>query len=207
MQTKKDQNGRSMIEMLGVLAIIGVLSVGAIAGYQKAMMKYKLNKHAHSVNYLLINALEYTKKFEKPTEGSVHYAEMMDKLGLLPDGMILKSRTTLIDTTFQHEVYVYAYPDIYGLMYHIVPTADGIEVCRNLMNIAKEQSSQLYYVQMDKKLPDGSASSHSVMFKSYGQNSCKTSTNCLAKLDQMQMDDYCRLCDETTHCRFYYVWK
>ena len=29
----KNQNGRSMIEMLGVLAIIGVLSVGGIAGY------------------------------------------------------------------------------------------------------------------------------------------------------------------------------
>ena len=28
-----NQSGRSMIEMLGVLAIIGVLSVGGIAGY------------------------------------------------------------------------------------------------------------------------------------------------------------------------------
>ena len=31
--------GRSMVEMLGVLAIIGVLSVGAVAGYSKAMIK------------------------------------------------------------------------------------------------------------------------------------------------------------------------
>ena len=31
------ESGRSMVEMLGVLAIIGVLSVGAIAGYSKAM--------------------------------------------------------------------------------------------------------------------------------------------------------------------------
>lgn len=38
------QSGRSMVEMLGVLVIIGVLSVGAIAGYSKAMMKYKLNR-------------------------------------------------------------------------------------------------------------------------------------------------------------------
>ena len=30
--SKKSQIGRSMIEMLGVLAIIGVLSVGGIAG-------------------------------------------------------------------------------------------------------------------------------------------------------------------------------
>ena len=34
---KNNQIGRSMVEMLGVLAIIGVLSVGGIAGYSKAM--------------------------------------------------------------------------------------------------------------------------------------------------------------------------
>lgn len=38
------QNGRSMIEMLGVLAIIGVLSVGGFAGYTKAMKQYRVNK-------------------------------------------------------------------------------------------------------------------------------------------------------------------
>ena len=37
-----NENGRSMVEMLGVLAIIGVLSVGAISGYSTAMNKYKL---------------------------------------------------------------------------------------------------------------------------------------------------------------------
>ena len=42
--TKSVQSGRSMIEMLGVLAIIGVLSVGGIAGYSKAMTKYRINK-------------------------------------------------------------------------------------------------------------------------------------------------------------------
>ena len=41
---KRNQLGRSMIEMLGVLAIIGVLSVGGIAGYSKAMEKWKINK-------------------------------------------------------------------------------------------------------------------------------------------------------------------
>ena len=42
--TNFEQFGRSMVEMLGVLAIIGVLSVGGIAGYSKAMDKYKLSK-------------------------------------------------------------------------------------------------------------------------------------------------------------------
>ena len=40
----KNQQGRSMIEMLGVLAIIGVLSVGGIAGYSKAMEMWRINK-------------------------------------------------------------------------------------------------------------------------------------------------------------------
>ena len=37
------ESGRSMVEMLGVLAIIGVLSIGGIAGYTYAMNKSKAN--------------------------------------------------------------------------------------------------------------------------------------------------------------------
>ena len=40
----KSQNGRSMVEMLGVLSIIGVLSVGGINAYSTAMEKYKTNE-------------------------------------------------------------------------------------------------------------------------------------------------------------------
>lgn len=35
MKNIKAQSGRSMVEMLGVLAIIGVLSTSGIAGYTK----------------------------------------------------------------------------------------------------------------------------------------------------------------------------
>ena len=51
----KEQSGRSMIEMLGVLAIIGVLSVGGIAGYSKAMNKFKTNQVADLVSMLIAN--------------------------------------------------------------------------------------------------------------------------------------------------------
>ena len=53
------ENGRSMIEMLGVLAIIGVLSVGAMTGYSKAMLKYKLNKQAEQLSTLINAGLRY----------------------------------------------------------------------------------------------------------------------------------------------------
>ena len=41
---KNNQKGRSMVEMLGVLAIVGVLSAGALKGYSAAMFKYKMNQ-------------------------------------------------------------------------------------------------------------------------------------------------------------------
>ncbi len=41
---KTNESGRSMVEMLGVLAIIGVLSIGGIAGYTTAMNRYRANE-------------------------------------------------------------------------------------------------------------------------------------------------------------------
>lgn len=52
---RAQESGRSMIEMLGVLAIIGVLSVGGISGYSKAMAKYKINQCLDQISNLIIN--------------------------------------------------------------------------------------------------------------------------------------------------------
>ena len=41
---EQSENGRSMVEMLGMLAIVGVLSVGAIGGYSYAMNKHRTNE-------------------------------------------------------------------------------------------------------------------------------------------------------------------
>ncbi len=44
MMKRTNESGRSMVEMLGVLAIIGVLSIGGIAGYSMAMNRYRANE-------------------------------------------------------------------------------------------------------------------------------------------------------------------
>ena len=54
-QVETVQCGRSMIEMLGVLAIVGVLSVGGIAGYSKAMQKFKINKTIDDISHIVTN--------------------------------------------------------------------------------------------------------------------------------------------------------
>ena len=50
------QDGRSMVEMLGVLAIIGVLSIGGIAGYRMAMNRYQANQIANEINLMRTDA-------------------------------------------------------------------------------------------------------------------------------------------------------
>ena len=61
---KVNESGRSMIEMLGVLAIIGVLSVGGIAGYTKAMAQHKINKTVEQITQIVgnIRTLYFSQK-------------------------------------------------------------------------------------------------------------------------------------------------
>ena len=53
-QNKMLQSGRSMVEILGVLAVAGVLSVGAVSGYKYGMNKYRT---VQTINELQIRAL------------------------------------------------------------------------------------------------------------------------------------------------------
>ena len=53
--------GRSMIEMLGVLAIIGVLSIGGLAGFKIAMNYHRANETIHDV---MLRATNVPMKWE-----------------------------------------------------------------------------------------------------------------------------------------------
>ncbi len=81
---KNNQSGRSMIEMLGVLAIIGVLSVGGIAGYSKAMMKYRINKTIDQITQISQNvralyARQRQKRYRNLYEGILYKANLAPK--------------------------------------------------------------------------------------------------------------------------------
>lgn len=54
-RNKNQEEGRSTIEMLGVLAIIGVLTIGGIAGYSQAMSKHKITKAMDQIQSLIAN--------------------------------------------------------------------------------------------------------------------------------------------------------
>ncbi len=63
---KIEQKGRSMIEMLGVLAVIGILTIAGLFGYQKAILKARVNKTVEMVAMTLQNYADLTLK---DTEG------------------------------------------------------------------------------------------------------------------------------------------
>lgn len=100
----KNENGRSMIEMLGVLAIIGVLSVGGIAGYSKAMLQYKVNKTIEQITHTA--AAIKTAYMQQPETHVNEYNDTVGKyaelnsptaiaIGAVSDEMISESGNSL----------------------------------------------------------------------------------------------------------------
>lgn len=56
------ETGRSIVEMLGTLAIIGVLSIGGIMGYSYGMNKYHANEVINNVNMRMIDVVSYVMR-------------------------------------------------------------------------------------------------------------------------------------------------
>ena len=89
--------GRSMVEMLGVLAIIGVLSIGAISGYSKAMFKYKLNKQAEQISSIVAAAYTYLGKIDYASNYAsyMYIIDYFMKLNLIPPEMSIKNNNLI----------------------------------------------------------------------------------------------------------------
>ena len=98
------QYGRSMIEMLGVLAIIGVLSVGGIAGYSKAMEKWKINRTINEYSMLMAGLLEYKDNFIKntPAQSEPGIVDFVQAAHLVPETWIKKSNINMNDSLGNH---------------------------------------------------------------------------------------------------------
>lgn len=84
---RTNENGRSMIEMLGVLAIIGVLTVGGILGYTKAMAKYRSNKVTDQITLFITNVR--TMYAQQQTYVNLNNAMAID-LNLAPDELVVR---------------------------------------------------------------------------------------------------------------------
>ena len=199
--------GRSMVEMLGVLAIIGVLSVGAIAGYSKAMMKYKMNQAADAYNHLIATVIEKIAQdssvFEGDSVGTLWYTSIFAKAGWLPD--YFKPRkdtaTTPDAVNFVHDKLgnnVWIFKNTRNELGIGVETRRQKELCITLFNLAKEWKDDL--ARCDSENANGSA----IYGQFFGDKSCSDNVKCLANVTVNDIDAACSPC-ETQRCRFYFM--
>ncbi len=98
-----NEQGRSMIEMLGVLAIVGVLSVGGIAGYSKAMNKFKTNKVIDQINMISTN-IRTLYSSQRNYNGLNNV--LAKAAGAVSGDMYTNATDTTITNAFQGDVFI-----------------------------------------------------------------------------------------------------
>ena len=103
MLRKINQNGRSMVEMLGVLAIVGILSVGAISGYANAMNKYKANKFNLQISQIVSNVRTV---FHKEIDFSGLTPSLIKQLNIAPDDMYKTANSDSLTHVYGGELYL-----------------------------------------------------------------------------------------------------
>lgn len=196
--------GRSMVEMLGVLAIIGVLSVGAISGYSKAMMKYKLNKQNEQTN-TIINALfryQNDLRLSPYVENSLQQTELipiLKKLGEIPKEMYISNNETYVNDAFNTKCHAYHRTQNNGeyIAYRCILERGeyAFKICQNLYNIAKEWRQNISYISTVAYQGEN----YNDTARYYGDQFCSNSMNCLKNLTLNDLDQVCRVEKNSDH--------
>ena len=205
--SKFNESGRSMVEMLGVLAIIGILSVGAIAGYSKAMMKYKLNKQTEQIGSILDYVgihLDDLKRSKTTTTGNLK--TLLTDLNVIPKEMIRATgEEGFIYDVFNTPVYIQNYyqEPTYFLEIQLYIDKNTNEPCINLFQLAKAKSDMLYTTKINYSQDSTISSANRI----YGDAYCSDSNECLKDFTLTEAEEYCNICNDKDRCLFYFVLR
>ncbi len=198
--------GRSMVEMLGVLAIIGVLSVGAISGYSTAMNKYKLNKQAEQMNTVISAVARYHKdlRINDGSTSSTSIIPILKKLNEIPQDMYIANNDTQIEDVFKNHYEIYHhYTGYVGIAVKLDSTGDSTQ-CQNLYMITKAFHADIHsiflnYSEGGQQLPASSQK---------GDKYCTSEEDCLRNLTIAKANELCSIFNEnTTWWRLYIIWR
>ncbi len=207
------ENGRSMVEMLGVLAIIGVLSVGAMNGYSKAIFKYKLNKQAEQMNTVINAVAKYAHSFSTDFRNQ-NLTSYFIKLDEIPTEMIRMNVSAEIYDTFEIKWSIYSLQDGNSVEQTInlafadassltKNTSQSLEICRNLIVTAKENSGNIYYIST----LSGYQTEEEQKGVLYGDNACSSGRVCLKNMTLEQIYDICTKHIGTQSAEFKIAWR
>ncbi len=197
------QGGRSMIEMLGVLAIIGVLSVGGIAGYSKAMEVIKINKLISGYNQIVHGVLERGSKVWTQNGQYTISADELEALNLIPDGFNELRDSEGISFGFQNST-SYCKINI-SLQKNSAKTEFNSQFCRKMLHnfvIPSSDIMHLFWLHTYTLNPDNSKSDSQSLHLTYGSRYCKGDRKCIRDISPVEVADICNACESGKNCTF-----
>lgn len=201
------QAGRSMIEMLGVLAIIGVLSVGGIAGYSQAMTKYKVNRTIDEYMHLFRGLIEHEDSLKKLPGAEIDgagpgIAEFIKASNLVPETWRKKSgdyylvdsngfnlRTLLSNKRYLLELYL----EVYQKEGYATRSFSGQLCTAMFRDVFKPLQGTMFNAWV--------RASKGTAVKYYGEKFChKNGRQCLSKLTLADINAACDGCKGSAGC-------
>ena len=203
--------GRSMIEMLGVLAIIGVLSVGGIAGYSKAMEQFRINKAISEYSMLIFGMLEHLDDFKKTTTSMTENAEVFtvaESLSLVPQSWNKINNLQYADS-YGNMIQLWISPD-YSYDNSAVLTLDfylgGVTKTSDSKNISANFSAKLCMEIYQKiAIPLHVAAWDANIYKSGGgsfiidgDSACDGEQKCLTNITLAEIHSICDACTRSS---------
>lgn len=204
-QRKTNQAGRSMLEMLGVLAIVGILSVGGIFGYNKAVLKIKLNRQAEQYTQLITNASILLNQKELYLTGNVNLTTVLINAGIVPQEMIKKNSGYIYDA-LGNQIYIFREVNFFHITIEGANKIVDYNTCNNLLQLSKELSPILKQTQFVHKEETSDTPKYDNNF--YGDNYCKKDLNCLKDLTPTKIIELCQnTCINQTSCYIRMLWK
>lgn len=203
MKLLSNQFGRSMIEMLGVLAIVGVLSVGGITAYSKAMMTIKINKLTDEwtmfLNELPIYEKDLIKIGLKKEEKYINLTNSLSKItNLIPYHWqisayyIYDSLGNNFQLAFSNEENGERSHKLY--IDYILNQNTPKKICAEfILRIIKPNSSRLVSINTYRKGQDNSTAVSTF----WGDNYCAPHpSRCLNSISIAQVYDMCSVCED-----------
>ena len=200
--------------MLGVLAIIGVLSLGSISAYSQAMFKHQLNQHAEAFNLLLNNAISLLPDLQRQygKGGKPVFLPLFFKdTSMLPNDMNYDPATNRIFDIFKNQIDIVYVLDSTGgtteyYMYFTLGSDGGKisshnrAVCRNIMQAAQQNAANVFAVDMRSRAEDGGSGFTSGAYLTGGTYRWNNQRKRLATATLNDLDEACNSCNSTKGC-------
>ena len=185
---KINEIGRSMIEMLGVLAIVGVLSVGGIAGYSKAMLTYRSNKQIEQLVSIITSIIN--NKDKMPKIASESYIPYLQALGELPKDIVDETTPERVKLEFGTTMSIYQSGGYVQLIATLKGTGqENLLICKNMFKVAFNFLDDIRLLDSHNGQPGDESR---IYFAYYGSKYCNKNRKCLRDVTIADIEEGCQ---------------